>query len=843
MIHQEATPMMEKNRMNNIKNLMGGPAALLLLTLVSTTAFAGQIKSVEWRDKGEEPVLSVKTSSAIASVETRSFEGGKRLRVIVNDTTLGTSILDVEGSGIVKGVFPYLAGNGTSTNIDFLMTQPGQLKVDQKSRELRIHVSKLSGKATEEMTVSKGGNAITDVLFTKLPGSRVQITLKMAQTPQKPSTFQITNPPRLSMDFAGTGVHLTKKSIPIKTGAVDSVNVVESTDRARVVLSMYQPVAYTASIQENAYVITVASPTVAGAPRSESRETHFTGTGGTGRHSVTDIDFRRETDGGAKILVTLSDPEVGVDIREQAGQILVDFLDASAPVELQKRLDVVDFATPVKTIDTFSRGKNTRVVISPTGRYEHLAYQAGNVFTINVKPIPESEEGKKKADEFGYTGEKLSLNFQRIAVRDALQVLADFTGLNFVIGDSVSGSLTLRLKDVPWDQAMDLILESKNLGMRQKGNVVVIAPERELVAKEKADLEAKKTVRELEPLVSELIHINYAKASDIAKLLKSVKAIESGVNTPNPFQTVSYAGEQKIESNSLLSERGQVTVDDRTNSILLQDTPTKITEIRKLIALLDQPVEQVMIEARLVEATSNFAKSLGARFGVTKAGNPPDNGLNVTGNLEGNVDIINSGTITANTDGLNVDLPSTGIGTSNPGQIALTLARLGTGELLQLELSALEQENEGKIISSPRIITANQQKATIEQGQEREFSVGSGVSKIQTAVLSLDVTPQITPDRRVILDVIVTKDNFADVASGLVNKKKIETNVLLDNGETIAIGGIYEQDGGNTVTQVPLFGRLPLVGWAFKNKQEKKEKTELLIFLTPRILSDKVGLK
>jgi len=836
--------MMEKNRMNNIKNRVGGMAALLMLALVSTSALAGQIKTVEWRDKGDEPVLSVKTSSAIASVETRSFEGGKRLRVIVNDTTLGTSILDLEGSGIVKGVFPYLAGNGTSTNIDFLMNQPGQLKVDQKSRELRIYVSKLSaGEAAKEMTVSKGGNAITDVLFTKLPGSRVQITLKMAQTPQKPSTFQITNPPRLSMDFPGTGIHLTKKSIPVKTGAVDTVNVVESTDRARVVLSMYQAVAYTTSIQENAYVITVASPTVAGAPKSEARATHFAGTGGTGKHSVTDIDFRRETDGGAKILVTLSDPEVGVDIREQAGQILVDFLDASAAVELQKRLDVVDFATPVKTIDTFSRGRNTRVVISPTGRYEHLAYQAGNVFTINVKPIPESEEEKKKADEFGYTGEKLSLNFQRIAVRDALQVLADFTGLNFVIGDSVSGSLTLRLKDVPWDQAMDLILESKNLGMRQKGNVVVIAPERELVAKEKAELEAKKVVRELAPLVSELIHINYAKASDIAKLLKSVKAIESGVTTTNPFQTVSYAGEQKIESNSLLSERGQVTVDERTNSILLQDTPTKITEIRKLIALLDQPVEQVMIESRLVEATSTFAKSLGARFGATKAGNPPNNGLNITGNLEGNVDIINSGTLSANTDGLNVDLPSTGIGTANPGQIALTLARLGTGELLQLELTALEQENEGKIISSPRIITANQQKATIEQGQEREFSVGSGVSKIQTAVLKLDVTPQITPDRRVILDVIVTKDNFADVASGLVNKKKIETNVLLDNGETIAIGGIYEQDGGSTVTQVPLFGRLPLVGWAFKNKEDRKEKTELLIFLTPRILSDKVGLK
>ena len=835
------------------KNIIGIKIGRITICLVLLLSFfaagsvsAGQIKSVEWRSKGNEPVLSVKTTSRVPSYETRSFEGGKRLRVIVNDTTLGTSILDLEGSGIVKGVFPYLAGNGTSTNIDFLMNEPGQLKVDEKRRELRIKLSKAeagAGEARSEMTVSKGGNAITDVLFTKLPGSRVQITLKMAQTPAKPSTFQITDPARISLDFANTGVHMVKKSVPIKAGAVDSVNVVESANRARVVLSLYQSVAYTASVQENAYVITVASPTVAGVRESERRTTHFTGTTGTGKHSVTDIDFRREADGGAKILVTLSDPQVGVDIREQAGKILVDFLDTSAAVALQKRLDVIDFATPVQTIDTFSRGRNTRIVISPTGRYEHLAYQAGNIFTINVKPVPEGEEEVKKKDEFGYTGEKLSLNFQRISVRDALQVLADFTGLNFVISDSVSGNLTLRLKDVPWDQAMDIILESKSLGMRQKGNVVVIAPERELAAKEKAALEAKKSVRELAPLVSELVHINYAKASDIAKLLKSVKAVESAVSTTSPFQTVSYAGEQKIESNSLLSDRGQVTVDERTNSILIQDTPTKIAEVRKLIALLDQPVEQVMIEARLVEATSNFAKSLGARFGVTKAGNPPDNGVNVTGNLEGNVDIINSGTLSANTDGLNVDLPSTGIGVNNPGQIALTLARLGTGELLQLELTALEQENEGKIISSPRIITANQQKATIEQGQEREFSVGSGQSKIQTAVLKLDVTPQITPDRRVILDVEVTKDNFADVASGLINKKKVETNVLLDNGETIAIGGIYEQDGGNTVTQVPVFGRLPLIGWAFKNKEEKKDRTELLIFLTPKILSDKVGLK
>ncbi len=391
---------------------------------------------------------------------------------------------------------------------------------------------------------------------------------------------------------------------------------------------------------------------------------------------------------------------------------------------------------------------------------------------------------------------------------------------------------------------MDIILESKNLGQRQKGNVVVIAPERELAAKDKAILEAKKIVRDLEPLVSELIRINYAKAKDIAKLLKSVKAVDTGVTPANPFQTISFSGEQKLESNSLLSKRGQVTVDKRTNSILIQDTPAKIREVRKLIALLDQPVEQVMIETRLVEATSNFAKSLGARFGATSA-NIGATTTATSGNLEANNTVANAGLLTATTDGLNVDLPATGIGKSNPnpGQIAFTLARLGSGELLQLELSALEQRGEGKIISSPRIITANQKKATIEQGQEREFSVGSGVSKIQTAVLKLEVTPQITPDRRIILDVKITKNNFVDVTAGLINKKKVKTSVLLDNGETIAIGGIYEQDKGDTTTQVPLFGRLPIIGWAFKRKDEKNNKTELLIFLTPKILSDKVGLR
>lgn len=822
----------------------GGIVAALVLLMSAATAYAGQVEKVEWGSSGDKPELSIKLSSKPSSHEVKSFDNGRRLRLILGDTQPGSSIADLQGSGIVKGVYAYVASDGTSTNIDFLMNEPGRLDVNAGRGEYRVTVARAKGGEATAAAVPAAGNTIRDVLFTKMPGGRVQITVRMAQTPVAPDTFTISKPARLSFDFPATAVEMERKSVPIKTGAVDTVNVVSAADRARIVVSLYEAAAYTSSITENAYVITVESPggkATAEAAR-ESRTTHFAGAAAQGKHQVKNIDFRREPDGGAKVLITLSDPATGIDIKEQAGEIVVDLIDTVAPASLQKRLDVVDFGTPVQTVDTYTRGRNTRIVIKPHGSYEHLAYQAGDIFTVSIKPVTKDEKAekeKKAGDEFGYTGEKLSLNFQRIDVRDALQVLADFTGLNFIISDTVTGNLTLRLKEVPWDQALDIILDSRKLGMRQKGNVIIIAPASELAAQEKALLEAKKTVRELEPLSSELLRINYAKASDIAALLKSVKAIESGVSSANPFQTVSYSGEQKVESNSLLSERGQVTVDTRTNSILIQDTPSKIREVRKLIAQLDQPVEQVLIEARLVEATSNFAKSLGARLGTAAF---PAGGTSAhSGSLEGNVTMFNAGTLTANTDGLNVNLPSPGIGTSAPGQLALTLFD-GTN-LLQLELSALEQEGQGKIISSPRIITANQQKAMIEQGQERSFSLGSGQSKIQTAVLSLEVTPQITPDRRIILDVVVTKDNFADVAAGLINKKRVETNVLLDNGQTVAIGGIYEQDKGDQTTQIPLLGRLPMLGWAFKNKASSDSKTELLVFLTPRILSDNLNLR
>jgi len=826
--------------MKNIQQFGIRSEKILALFLLLASGFAtmnaeaaGRIQSLSW-ESGDKPELMIKTTGEL-SYEKRLLQGGQRLRLIFRDTAIGGSVVDIEGKGIVKGVYPYLASDGTSTNVDFLVTVPGSLSVDKVRGGYRVTV-KQSSTAASTATGTAGANNIKGIRYAKLPGDRVQVVIQMDHTPLAPKSFSITNPARISLDFDNTGVSMARRTIDIKTGAVTSATAIEAEGKSRVVLSLVKPVAYKSAVEENAYVLTLESPSVSVGQQEAAQVTHFTGTPASGKYSLKGIDFRRDPDGGGKIVVTLSDPAIGVDIKEQAGEILVDFLDTSVPSELVRRLDVLDFATPVETIDTIRRGKNTRIIIRPKGKFEQLAYQTGDVFTINVKPIPEEEQAKKKKDEFGYSGEKLSLNFQKIPVRDALQVLADFTGLNFVISDRVKGNLTLRLKDVPWDQAMDIILDSQNLGMRQKGNVVLIAPAKEIAAREKSELEATQTVHELEPLVSELIKINYAKASEIAALLKSIKAVSPTSQSASPFSTTTF-GEVKTDSNSLLSKRGQVTVDERTN------------EVRKLIAQLDQPVRQVLIESRLVEATDTFAKSLGSRFGVITQNSNSNQYQSTAGALETNVDLLNAvGTtnqVTVIPGGLNVNLPSPGVGGEAPGQWSLNLATI-SGSLLQLELSALEQEGNGKIISSPRIITANQKQATIEQGQEYEleyeFSAGFGVSKTISATLKLDVTPQITPDDRVILDVQINKDSFVG-ATDRINKKQIKTSVLLDNGETVAIGGIYEQEEGVTRTRVPLFGRLPLVGWMFRKKETTNNKTELLIFLTPRILSESLRLK
>jgi type IV pilus assembly protein PilQ len=827
------------------------PIAVLCL---ATPALAGEIESIAW----EQDALKIRVKGS-ASYKTESLEDGQRLRVTFADSKLGPALNELSGQGIVKGVYPYLTENGAAVNVDILMSESGRLQVEKVGDGFRVVALAASAAGAPSAAPAASAasapapsnkNVIQDILYAKLPGDRVQVTIKMSQKPSEPSAFTVTNPAQIALDFPNTGVDLAKKTFNVKEGAVTNITAVAVDDRTRVVLKLVKSVGYRTTTDGNNFVITVDTPVVSAATE-QVKVTHFAGSRKNGKYALRAIDFRRGPQGDGKVVITLSDPAVTIDLREQAGEVVLDFADASVAAELQRRLDVVDFATPVQTIDTFVQGKNTRMVITPKGKYEHIAYQAGNVFTVSIKPIIEKPD-EKKVDEFGYSGEKLSLNFQNIEVRAALQVLADFTGLNFVVSDTVRGSLTLRLKDVPWDQALDLIVDSKGLAMRRKGNVLTIAPAPEVAAKEKAAFEAAKSSIELEPLVSELISVSYAKAEEIATLLKSIKPITSGGANVHPVfgpQSTGESVQSSTQSNTLLSPRGQVTVDARTNSLLIQDTPAKIREIRKLIAQLDQPVRQVMVETRLVEATDNYVRNLGSRIANLY------NGVNSKGNTvtsSGKIEVLpplrpaGGGTPTYQIlpSGLLVNLAASGAGTFSAGSFMLDFIK--GGNELTLELSALEQSGQGKIISSPRVITANQKKALIEQGQERVFTtnvlgVGSVVTK--KASLRLEVTPQITPDQRVNLDVNINKDNFVDAAQGLLNIKQIQTQVLLDNGETVVIGGIFEQDKNTTVTQIPFFGDIPLLGNLFKNRAVQDNKTELLIFLTPRILSDRLSLR
>lgn len=821
---------------------------------LATPVLAGEIESLAW----EQDALKVRVNGT-ATYQTESLEEGQRLRVTFPDSKLGPALNELNGQGIVKGIYPYLTENGAAVNVDILLTEPGRLQIDKVGDGFRI--IPLAASATDAPSIAPtvstsvppavgNKNVIQDILYAKLPGDRVQITIKMSQKPPEPSAFTVTNPAQIALDFPDTGVDLVKKTFNVKEGAVTNITAVAVEDRTRVVLKLIKSVPYRTTTDGNNFVVTVDTP-VSSAATEQTKVTHFAGSRKDGKFALRGIDFRRGPQGDGKVIITLSDPAVSIDVREQAGEIILDFADSSVTAALQRRLDVIDFATPVQTIDTFVQGKNTRMVISPKGKYEHIAYQTGNVFTVSIKPVIERPD-EKKVDEFGYSGEKLSLNFQNIEVRSALQVLADFTGLNFVVSDTVKGALTLRLKDVPWDQALDLIVDAKGLAMRRKGNVLTIAPASEVAAKEKAAFEAAKSNIELEPLVSELISISYAKADEIASLLKSIKPVTSGGASVHPVfgpQSTGEAVQASTLSNTLLSPRGQVTVDARTNSLLVQDTPAKIREIRQLIAQLDQPVRQVMVETRLVEATDNYVRNLGARIANLY------NGVNSRGNTvtsSGKIEVlpplrpVGGGTPTYQIlpSGLLVNLAAAGAGSFSAGSFMLDFIK--GGNELTLELSALEQSGQGKIISSPRVITANQKKALIEQGQERVFTtnvlgVGSVVTK--KASLKLEVTPQITPDQRVNLDVNINKDNFIDAAQGLLNIKQIQTQVLLDNGETVVIGGIFEQDKTTTVTQIPFFGDIPLLGNLFKNRAVQDNKTELLIFLTPRILSDRMGLR
>lgn len=681
------------------------------------------------------------------------------------------------------------------------------------------------------------GNAIENIDFSTLSGGRVTVRVKL-KTPlvNPPASFTLNNPSRIALDFPDTANGLAKGNIAADQGALKSVTMAQAKDRTRMVLNLSKNVAYNTSLNGNEVIINLQGSEVGAG--SSSTETRFAESRASNvEHAITGVDFARGKNGEGRIMVDLSDANTGINIKQKGKLITVDFVNTDVPAELQRRLNVINFNTPVLYVDTMKQGKNSRMVIEPKGEWEQSAYQADKKFIIDVRQKVEDPNKLVQSSKQGYAGEKLSLNFQNIEVRSVLQVIADFTGLNIVASDTVTGNITLRLKDVPWDQAMDVIMQNKGLTMRKKGNVITVAPADEVAAKEKAALEAIKQIEDLEPLRTEVFTLKYQKAEAFRNIL-------TGANTSGG----SGGGAGSRANKSILSDRGSAVIDPRTNTLFIQDTAKKLEEIQAIVNKTDVPVRQVMIESRLVLADEKFGKSLGARFGVQSATTPGKNALSIGGtlnNANGVTSAIGTGTTSIEGNpGLNSNLP-----VANPaGSIAFSLFRLPAGLLLNLELTALETDLRGKIVSSPRVTTANQQKAKIAQGTEIPYlqASSSGATNVafKEAVLSLEVTPQITPDEKIIMDLEVKKEKVGQVFFGVpsIDTQKINTQVLVSNGETAVLGGIYEQTERNDVSKVPFFGDLPVIGNAFKRRTKQDDKTELLIFITPKIMDESLSL-
>ncbi|RMD79299.1 MAG: type IV pilus secretin PilQ [Gammaproteobacteria bacterium] len=674
--------------------------------------------------------------------------------------------------------------------------------------------------------------ALREVRAVSLPGERVGIELRFSAPPGEPRSFATERPPRIALDFPGARSALPRKSVRVDKGPVRSVTAVEAGGRTRVVISLLHPAAYQLRREDGRVILVLeGGPARAAAPAPAARPGPAAGPAQAAPQAqaagprIEKVDFRRGPDGEGRVLVSLSDPAVPVDVDRRGDLVVVSFPGTRLPVALERRLDVTDFATPVLTVDAYGEDGSSRLEIRAKPPFESLAYQTDGRFVVEIKP-KRAAQAKGPAKR-RYKGRKLSLNFQDIDVRAALQVIADFTGLNMVVSDSVKGHLSLRLKDVPWDQALDIILRTKGLGMRRMGNVILVAPNEELAAREKQELEARKQIAQLEPLRSEVLQINYAKAADLAALIRS-------------------------KDNSLLSERGTVSVDERTNTLLVRDTAASIEAVRKLVARLDRPVRQVLIESRIVIANDDFSRELGMRFGATAARKNGNDGLvSFSGSAEGNDALVNKALTNIGSTGqpLPVGVPALGdrlsvsLPVQNPaGRFALAI--LGKDYLVDLELSALQAEGRGEIISSPRVITANQKAALIEQGVEIPYqqATSSGATSVEfkKAVLSLEVTPQITPDDRIIMDLKVSKDSVGEIFQGVpsINTREVNTQVLVDNGETVVLGGIYEQTRNHQASKVPVLGDLPVVGALFRSTLRENKKAELLIFVTPKILKE-----
>jgi len=647
--------------------------------------------------------------------------------------------------------------------------------------------------------------------------------------PALPTGFSIQSPARIALDFPGVVSAMGRSTVDINQGNLKSVSVVQAGDRTRVVLNLKQYTAYKTQIQGKSLYVSldaIASTAPAEAP------TVFAENLNRDALPLRDLDFRRGDDASGRVIVALPNDQVGVDIRQQGQTLVVEFMKTTLPEGLRRRLDVADFGTPVKTITTFQSGDRVRMVIEPQGQWVHSAYQSNSQFVVEVKPV--KVDPTKLTQGPGYSGQKLSLNFQNIEVRSLLQVIADFTNFNVITSDSVNGSVTLRLQDVPWDQALDIILQAKGLGMRKTGNVLWIAPKDEINAKEKLDLESAVALQGLEPLRTQSFQMNYTKAAEVAAQL-----------------TATGSGGASGASSRLLSSRGSVIAEARTNQLFVTDIPSKLEQVQQLIAKLDIPVRQVMIEARIVEASDTFGKSLGVRLGGTdlRAQQGGDAGYAISGDNRlaigtsyGNVVGTTGAGGTVDTSGSFVNFPVAG-----GASIAFSIFSSAANRFLNLEISALEADGKGKVISSPRVITADQIKALIEQGTEFPYQVASssGATSIafRKASLKLEVTPQITPDGGIILDLDVNKDTrgISTDAGYAIDTKHIKTQVLVENGGTVVVGGIFTEDQVDTVDKVPFLGDLPGVGNLFKRTARSSEKREMLVFITPRVINDKMS--
>jgi len=668
--------------------------------------------------------------------------------------------------------------------------------------------------------------------------------------PAVPTGFTIQAPPRIAIDLPGVVNGIGRNLVEINQGNLRSAAVAQAGERSRVVLNLRQATSYTAKLEGSALVLVLSNALQA--TQSTSEPVHFAQSLNTAPQALRDVDFRRGADGAGRVIVNLPSNQVGVDIQQQGQGLVVEFLRSSLPDNLRRKIDVTDFGTPVQSITTTQTGDRVRMVVEPKGNWEHSAYQSDNQFVLEVRQ--QKVDPNKLTQGPGYSGDKLSLNFQNIEVRALLQVIADFTNFNVVTSDTVTGNVTLRLKDVPWDQALDIIMQAKGLGLKKSGNVLWIAPKDELATKEKLDLEAKAAIAQLEPVRTQSFQLNYVKAEEIAKGL-SGQSIGAGNSSSGGSSGSGGSG----TGTRILSPRGSVISESRTNQLFVSDIPSKLEEIQAMIAKIDVPVRQVLIEARIVEANDKFGRSLGVKLGANdlrgQQGGIPgysvggSNYVTVGGNYNGVGSQTNQGVTAdyANTQFVNLaaNTSSDSFSGGNAATVALSLFSATANRFLNLELSALESDGKGKVVSSPRIITADQVKAVIEQGEELPYlvSTSSGATSIafRKANLRLEVTPQITPEGGVILSVDVNKDSRGTLTPQgyAINTKHAQTQVLVENGGTVVIGGIYTQDEGETVNKVPLLGDVPILGNLFKNKTRTSSKTELLIFLTPKVVSER----